>query len=142
MDDFGTGCSSLSYLRSFPFDKIKIDRSFVSELAERKDSMAIVRAVTGLGRSLGIPITADGVETSDQMTLFRSEGCSEVQGHLVSPPLLASEVDKMFPKERLYVVAQNLALGRMSSGETVGHTFECASRFAPRVYALKLKWQR
>ena len=105
MDDFGTGCSSLSYLRSFPFDKIKIDRSFVSELAVRKDSMAIVRAVTGLGRSLGIPITADGVETSDQMTLLRSEGCNEVQGHLVSPALPASEVDKMLSNGRLRVVA-------------------------------------
>ena len=67
--------------------------------------MAIVRAVTGLGRSLGIPITADGVETSDQMTLLRSEGCNEVQGHLVSPALAATEVDKMLSNGRLRVVA-------------------------------------
>ncbi len=105
MDKFGTGCSSLSYLRSFPFDKIKIDRSFVSELAVRKDSMAIVRAVTGLGKSLGISITADGVETSDQMTLLRAEGCSEVQGRLVSPALPATDVDKMFSNGHLRVVA-------------------------------------
>ena len=74
MDDFGTGYSSLSYLRSFPFDKIKIDRSFVSEVATRDDSMAIVRAVTGLGKSLGISTTAEGVETSEQLALLRLEG--------------------------------------------------------------------
>ena len=74
LDDFGTGYSSLSYLRSFPFDKIKIDRSFVSELATRDDSMAIVRAVTGLGKSLGIVTTAEGVETDAQFELLRQEG--------------------------------------------------------------------
>jgi EAL domain-containing protein (putative c-di-GMP-specific phosphodiesterase class I) len=104
MDDFGTGCSSLSYLRSFPFEKIKIDRSFVSELAVRGDSMAIVRAVTGLGKSLGIS-TAEGVETSEQLALLRSEGCDEVQGYLFSPPQPAAEVDKMLAKRRLRVVA-------------------------------------
>jgi diguanylate cyclase (GGDEF)-like protein len=70
LDDFGTGYSSLSYLRSFPFDKIKIDRSFVSELATREDSMAIIRAVTGLGRSLGIVTTAEGVENDAQLELL------------------------------------------------------------------------
>jgi diguanylate cyclase (GGDEF)-like protein/PAS domain S-box-containing protein len=105
MDDFGTGYSSLSYLRSFPFDKIKIDRSFVAELAVRGDSMAIVRAVTGLGRSLGISTTAEGVETSEQLALLRSEGCNEVQGYLFSPARPAAEVDKMLSKRRLRVVA-------------------------------------
>jgi predicted signal transduction protein with EAL and GGDEF domain len=105
MDDFGTGYSSLSYLRSFPFDKIKIDRSFVSELAMRGDSMAIVRAVTGLGRSLGISTTAEGVETSEQLALLRSEGCNEVQGYLFGPARPAAEVDKMLSKRRLRVVA-------------------------------------
>jgi diguanylate cyclase (GGDEF)-like protein/PAS domain S-box-containing protein len=105
MDDFGTGYSSLSYLRSFPFDKIKIDRSFVSELAVRGDSMAIVRAVTGLGRSLGISTTAEGVETSEQLALLRSEGCNEVQGYLFGPARPAAEVDKMLSKRRLRVVA-------------------------------------
>jgi EAL domain-containing protein (putative c-di-GMP-specific phosphodiesterase class I) len=105
MDDFGTGYSSLSYLRSFPFDKIKIDRSFVSELAVRGDSMAIVRAVTGLGRSLGISTTAEGVETSEQLALLRSEGCNEVQGYLFSAAQPAAEVDKMLSKRRLRVVA-------------------------------------
>jgi diguanylate cyclase (GGDEF)-like protein/PAS domain S-box-containing protein len=95
MDDFGTGYSSLSYLRSFPFDKIKIDRSFVHELATRDDSMAIVRAVTGLGKSLGISIVAEGVETTEQLGLLRTEGCTEVQGFLFSRPRPAQDVEAM-----------------------------------------------
>jgi predicted signal transduction protein with EAL and GGDEF domain len=105
LDDFGTGYSSLSYLRSFPFDKIKIDRSFVSELATREDSMAIVRAVTGLGKSLGIVTTAEGVETDAQFDLLRSEGCTQAQGYLFSPPRPAAEVEKMLARPRARVVA-------------------------------------
>jgi diguanylate cyclase (GGDEF)-like protein/PAS domain S-box-containing protein len=92
MDDFGTGYSSLSYLRAFPFDKIKIDRSFVRDLAERPDCVAIVRAVAGLGASLGIATTAEGVETHDQLRRLREEGCTEVQGYLLSPPRPAGEL--------------------------------------------------
>jgi diguanylate cyclase (GGDEF)-like protein/PAS domain S-box-containing protein len=99
MDDFGTGYSSLSYLRSFPFDKIKIDRSFVHELATRDDSMAIVRAVTGLGKSLGISIVAEGVETNEQLGLLRTEGCTEVQGFLFSRPRPAQDVEAMLTYE-------------------------------------------
>ncbi len=95
MDDFGTGYSSLSYLRSFPFDKIKIDASFVHELASRTDSMAIVRAVTGLAKSLGILTTAEGVETAQQLALLRAEGCDEVQGYHFSPPRPAAQVESM-----------------------------------------------
>ena len=91
MDDFGTGYSSLSYLRSFPFDKIKIDQSFVRELTERPDCMAIVRAVAGLGTSLGITTTAEGVETQEQFDRLCAEGCTEMQGYLFSPPRPASE---------------------------------------------------
>jgi diguanylate cyclase (GGDEF)-like protein len=105
LDDFGTGYSSLSYLRSFPFDKIKIDRSFVSELATREDSMAIVRAVTGLGKSLGIVTTAEGVETDAQFELLRQEGCTQAQGYLFSPPRPAAEVETMLSKARARVVA-------------------------------------
>jgi diguanylate cyclase (GGDEF)-like protein len=105
MDDFGTGYSSLSYLRSFPFDKIKIDRSFVSELANRDDSMAIVRAVTGLGKSLGISTTAEGVETNEQLALLRAEGCTEVQGYLYSPPRPAEDVESMLSTGRPRIVA-------------------------------------
>jgi diguanylate cyclase (GGDEF)-like protein/PAS domain S-box-containing protein len=92
MDDFGTGYSSLSYLRCFPFDKIKIDRSFVSELSERPDCVAIIRAVAGLGMSLGIATTAEGIETAAQLERVRAEGCTEVQGYLFSPPRPVSEL--------------------------------------------------
>ncbi len=105
LDDFGTGYSSLSYLRSFPFDKIKIDRSFVSELATREDSMAIVRAVTGLGKSLGIVTTAEGVETDAQFELLRREGCTQAQGYLFSPPRPVAEVETMLSRPRARIVA-------------------------------------
>jgi len=105
LDDFGTGYSSLSYLRSFPFDKIKIDRSFVSELATREDSMAIIRAVTGLGRSLGIVTTAEGVENDAQLELLRREGCTQAQGYLFSKPRPASDVAIMLNRPRLRATA-------------------------------------
>ncbi|HXI06952.1 MAG: putative bifunctional diguanylate cyclase/phosphodiesterase [Bradyrhizobium sp.] len=95
MDDFGTGYSSLSYLRSFPFDKIKIDRSFVKDLAKRSDCLAIVRAISGLGRSLNITTTAEGVETKDQLEWLRAEGCNEVQGFLFSAARPAGEIGKL-----------------------------------------------
>ncbi|MDH6258353.1 EAL domain-containing protein [Bradyrhizobium sp. BR13661] len=95
MDDFGTGYSSLSYLRSFPFDKIKIDRSFVKDLAQRPDCVAIVRAISGLGRSLNITTTAEGVETEDQLDWLRAEGCNEVQGFLFSAARPAAEIAKL-----------------------------------------------
>jgi diguanylate cyclase (GGDEF)-like protein len=96
MDDFGTGYSSLSYLRSFPFDKIKIDQSFVQDLSAKEDSRAIVKAVIGLGRSLGMSTTAEGVETEAQLDLVRQQGCTEVQGFLLSPPLPATAVSRLF----------------------------------------------
>jgi len=96
MDDFGTGCSSLNQLRAFPFDKIKIDRSFIRDLASRRENLAIVRAVIGLGRSLGVATTAEGVETEDELDLVRGEGCTEVQGFLFSPPLPATSVAELF----------------------------------------------
>jgi diguanylate cyclase (GGDEF)-like protein/PAS domain S-box-containing protein len=95
MDDFGTGYSSLSYLRSFPFDKIKIDRSFVKDLAQRPDCVAIVRAISGLGRSLNITTTAEGVETEDQLDWLRAEGCNEVQGFLFSAARPAAAIAKL-----------------------------------------------
>jgi diguanylate cyclase (GGDEF)-like protein/PAS domain S-box-containing protein len=98
MDDFGTGYSSLSYLRSFPFDKIKIDRSFVKDLADRPDCVAIVRAISGLGRSLKITTTAEGVETVDQLDWLRNEGCNEVQGFLFSAAKPAAEIAGLLSK--------------------------------------------
>jgi len=101
MDDFGTGYSSLSYLRSFPFDKIKIDRSFIRELGKENDCVAIIRAVTRLGRSLGMITTAEGVETEEQLKILRAEGCTQVQGFLFSPPRQVSEVPGLLKKFRL-----------------------------------------
>ncbi|KRR04790.1 diguanylate cyclase [Bradyrhizobium jicamae] len=98
MDDFGTGYSSLSYLRSFPFDKIKIDRSFVKDLVERTDCVAIVRAISGLGRSLNITTTAEGVETTDQLDWLRAEGCNQVQGFLFSAAKPASEIAELLAR--------------------------------------------
>jgi diguanylate cyclase (GGDEF)-like protein/PAS domain S-box-containing protein len=84
MDDFGTGYSSLSYLRSFPFDKIKIDQSFVRDLGTNRDAQAIVRAIISLGAGLGVTITAEGVETESELSCLRTEGCHEAQGFLFS----------------------------------------------------------
>lgn len=86
LDDFGKGYSSLSYLHSFPFDKIKIDRAFISDLEHNHHSMAIVRAVIGLGRSLKIPILAEGVETEAQRVFLLRAGCHAVQGYLLGRP--------------------------------------------------------
>lgn len=90
LDDFGTGYSSLNYLRRFPFDKIKIDRSFVAEIADA-DTAAIVRAIVGLGGRMGASITAEGVENDVQLSCIRREGCTEAQGYLLSRPLPALE---------------------------------------------------
>ena len=92
MDDFGTGYSSLSYLRSFPFDKIKIDQSFVRGLGDKSDCIAIIRAVTGMCDSLGITTTAEGVETVWQLNLLHAERCTEVQGFVITEPLPAHDV--------------------------------------------------
>jgi len=84
MDDFGTGYSSLSYLRSFPFDKIKIDQSFVRDLDANRDAQAIIRSIASLGMGLGVTITAEGVETRAELSCLRAEGCHEGQGFLFS----------------------------------------------------------
>jgi diguanylate cyclase (GGDEF)-like protein len=97
MDDFGTGYSSLSYLRSFPFDKIKIDRCFVSDLSgPAEGSLAILRAVANLGQSLGMATTAEGVETQEQVEKVRAEGCTEMQGYFFSPPRPMQEIARLF----------------------------------------------
>jgi predicted signal transduction protein with EAL and GGDEF domain len=92
MDDFGTGYSSLSHLHSFPFDKIKIDQSFVRGVIDEASSAAIVRAVAALGRSLGMTTTAEGVETEAQLDRVRAAGCTDVQGYLISRPLSREDV--------------------------------------------------
>lgn len=106
IDDFGTGHSSLSYLRSFPFDKIKIDRSFVSELPDNLGCLAIIRAVARLANDLGMRSNAEGVETGEQLACLQAEGVSEMQGYLFSPPRRASEIRRfMFASKKLASVA-------------------------------------
>jgi diguanylate cyclase (GGDEF)-like protein len=105
MDDFGTGYSSLSYLRSFPFDKIKIDRSFIKDIDRNRDSAVIIRAIASLGISLGIETTAEGIETAEQLEVVRRAGCTEMQGYLVSPPRPASEALGLIARFRRDVVA-------------------------------------
>jgi diguanylate cyclase (GGDEF)-like protein len=92
MDDFGTGYSSLSQLRSFPFDKLKIDRSFVRDLSGSDEAVAVVRAIAALGASLGMTTTAEGVETPEQEAMIRADGCTDMQGYLISRPVPAGDV--------------------------------------------------
>ncbi len=95
MDDFGTGYSSLSYLRSFPFDKIKIDRSFINDVSDMNDASAIVQAVTSLANILNIASTAEGVETPAQLDKIRALGCTEMQGYLFSRPQPAADIARL-----------------------------------------------
>jgi diguanylate cyclase (GGDEF)-like protein/PAS domain S-box-containing protein len=95
MDDFGTGFSSLNYLRSFPFDKIKIDRSFVNDIAKGGESMAIVKAIIDLARALDIGVVAEGVETEEQLNRLVAEGCNEVQGYYFSKPAPIENFEKI-----------------------------------------------
>ena len=92
LDDFGTGYSSLNYLRSFPFDKIKIDRCFVEDVDSREDCRAIIRAVTGLASSLGMVTTAEGVERDGQLDQLKEDGCVQVQGYLFSKAMPAGDI--------------------------------------------------
>ena len=93
LDDFGTGYSSLSYLRAFPFDKIKIDRSFIVDLMKKDGSTAIIRSITALADALGMETTAEGVEDIEQVDVLRAQGCSSIQGYLLSKPVHDHEVN-------------------------------------------------
>jgi len=98
LDDFGTGYSSLNYIRNFPFDKIKIDQSFVRELGVSNDSLAIIRAVAGMCGSLGIATTAEGVETDDQLRILTDEKCDNVQGYLFGKAVPLAETLALFDR--------------------------------------------
>lgn len=87
MDDFGTGYSSLSLLNSFPFDKIKIDRSFINTVGQSERADSIFRAVAGMGRALGVPVLVEGIETTEQLDFAREHGCEEVQGYYHGRPV-------------------------------------------------------
>jgi len=105
LDDFGTGYSSLTHLRQLLIDRIKIDKSFVAEIATREDCAAIVSAVISLGNTLGVAITAEGVETHDQLVILRAAGCTEAQGYLFSRPKPAAEILKTLSAEGVGVIA-------------------------------------
>ncbi len=109
LDDFGTGYSSFAYLRDFPFDKIKIARSFIQDLTEAQGAMAIVRAIAGLGSSLQVATTAEGVETEEQFAILQAEGCTEVQGYLFSAPRPASEFPLLQGTRQAAQSAQSVA---------------------------------
>ena len=100
MDDFGTGYSSLSYLRSFPFDKIKIDQSFVRDLGSNREAQAIIRSIVSLGKGLGVTITAEGVETEAELSCLRAEGCHEGQGFLFSKARPHAEIVSLLAAQR------------------------------------------
>jgi EAL domain-containing protein (putative c-di-GMP-specific phosphodiesterase class I) len=100
LDDFGTGYSSLAYLQNFTFGRIKIDQSFVRGLPDDKGAYAIVRAIIGLGDSLGIPTTAEGVQDQRQLEVLRGEGCDEVQGFLLGKPLPATALGPLLAQAK------------------------------------------
>jgi hypothetical protein len=116
MDDFGTGYSSLGYLLSFPFSKIKIDRSFITGLPDSNESRAIVRAIADLARNLSMRVIAEGVETAQQLEQVRNLGCTDIHGYLFSPPRPAAEIHQLFlpnAQDAVSVVSQDCP------GETV-----------------------
>ncbi|MBN9023958.1 MAG: EAL domain-containing protein, partial [Rhizobiales bacterium] len=112
LDDFGTGYSSIGYLRDFAFDRIKIDRSFVRDVGIGPNGTAIMKAVIGLGRSLGISTIAEGVETSAQLDFVRGEGCCEVQGFIFSPPVPASSITRTLARRTLVARSIDDGIGR------------------------------
>jgi diguanylate cyclase (GGDEF)-like protein len=109
VDDFGTGHSSLSYLHRLPIDELKVDRSFVRQLTESRESAAIVRAIVALAGGLGLKVVAEGVETEEQLTILRQLGCKIIQGYLFSRPLPAEALEEILPR-RVYAHIQQDAL--------------------------------
>lgn len=119
MDDFGTGFSSLSYFRQFPFDKVKIDQSFVRDMAENRQSMAVVKAVIGIGQALDILVLAEGVETVEQLDILSAAGCHQLQGYLLGRPKMIAQYE-------------NLTMRRSSESHACGNECEsCLERLRP-----------
>ena len=110
MDDFGTGYSSLSYLQKFPFDVIKIDQRFIADLETDENGRAIVQAILGLGKALGMAVTAEGVETEEQLAILMRDRCHEVQGFLFSRPLAAEKVNELLDRCSALAASETPAL--------------------------------
>lgn len=128
LDDFGTGYSSLDTLRSFPFDKIKLDRSFIIEVESNLQAKAIIRAVLALGQSLAIPVLAEGIETEGQLELLKHEGCNEVQGYLLGRP---APLDRIVASGQLALCDKALQRDGMSSVQVnASRENEKVARFA------------
>lgn len=142
LDDFGTGYASLSYLRTFPVDKIKIDKSFISEMSHKDESAAIVCAIANLGRTLSINTTAEGVETEEQLALVKAAGCTLVQGYLFGKPVPLEELDfgKSSMTERTQtedeVVPADLMLVRASFTKLNGKQDSAADLFYERLFVV------
>ena len=119
MDDFGTGYSSLSYLRSFPFDKVKIDRSFIKDLPNDKNAIAIVRAIVGLSITFGMSVTAEGVETDEQAVQLALEECNQLQGFLFSRPIPAADVPELIKALRTAAVLPAIPASARIAGQFV-----------------------
>jgi EAL domain-containing protein (putative c-di-GMP-specific phosphodiesterase class I) len=98
LDDFGAGYSNLGYLQRFPLDKLKIDKSFVDAIGTTENGSVILQAIAGLGRALGLSVTAEGVETENQRVLLRLAGCDEMQGYLFSKPMPARDFDRLLKR--------------------------------------------
>jgi EAL domain-containing protein (putative c-di-GMP-specific phosphodiesterase class I) len=116
MDNYGTGYASLSHLRSFPFDRVKIDQSFVGGMMDSPENAAVVRAIIRLAADLGIATTAEGVESRVQLEQLRANGCTEAQGYLFSPPRPAGEVSRLLANWSVAMASPDLVSGEVGIG--------------------------
>jgi EAL domain-containing protein (putative c-di-GMP-specific phosphodiesterase class I) len=124
LDDFGSGYSSLSYLQTLPFDKLKIDRSFIAALDKSANGGVIIQAIVALGRALGMDVVMEGVETEEQRVLLRLAGCKEMQGYLFAKPAPRAEIERLLAQVRAATGGQlrsSLSANELPANERFGH---------------------